>query len=143
MKLTGARFEISIDGTPRTHRDRKPLAIEAAGHLKRKHPHSTIVVKDLESGEVDAVEYKPICAEEAMPLSSTTTPKACFARLWKLLSVPKPELWREYRAATQGPERQREALELLASVVWHLELAHSLAPWPYTENGRVLFGTSL
>jgi hypothetical protein len=60
MKLTGARFEISIDGTPRTHRDRKPLAIEAAEHLKRKHPHSTIVVKDLESGgEVDAVEYKP------------------------------------------------------------------------------------
>ena len=30
MKLTAARFEISIDGTPRTHRDRKPLAIEAA-----------------------------------------------------------------------------------------------------------------
>jgi hypothetical protein len=72
----------------------------------------------------------PICAEEAMPLSSTTTPKACFPRLWKLLSVPKPELWREYRAAAQGPKRQREALELLASVVWHLELAHSLAPWP-------------
>ena len=59
MKLTGARFEISIDGAPRTHRDRKPLAIEAAEHLKRKHPHSTIVVKDLESVEVDAVEYKP------------------------------------------------------------------------------------
>jgi hypothetical protein len=36
MKLTGARFEISIDGTPRTHRDRKPLAIEAPEHLKRK-----------------------------------------------------------------------------------------------------------
>ena len=65
-----------------------------------------------------------------MPLSSTTTPKACFARLWKLLSVPKSELWREYRAAAQGPERKREALELLASVVWHLELAHRLEPWP-------------
>jgi hypothetical protein len=52
MKLMGARFEISIDGTPRTDRDRKPLTIEAAEHLKRKHPHSTIVVKDLESGEV-------------------------------------------------------------------------------------------
>jgi hypothetical protein len=59
MKLTAARFEISIDGTPRTHRDRKPLAVEAAKHLKRMDPHSTIVVKDLESGEVDAVEYKP------------------------------------------------------------------------------------
>jgi hypothetical protein len=65
-----------------------------------------------------------------MSLSPTTTPKACFARLWRLLSVPKPELWREYQAAERGPKRQREALELLASVVWHLELAHSLAPWP-------------
>jgi hypothetical protein len=67
-------------------------------------------------------------------------PKACFARLWKLLSVPKPELWREYRAATQGPERQREALELLASVVLTGPLTSALA---YTENGRVLFGTSV
>jgi hypothetical protein len=59
-----------------------------------------------------------------------TTPKACFARYWKLLRAPEPEIWREYRAAAEGPKRQREALELLASVVWHLELADSLAPWP-------------
>ena len=31
----GAQFEISIDGTPRTYRDLKPLAIEAAELLKR------------------------------------------------------------------------------------------------------------
>jgi hypothetical protein len=37
-KVQGAQFGISIDGTPRTYRDRKPLAIEAAEHLKRKHP---------------------------------------------------------------------------------------------------------
>src|SRR5262245_33854969 len=54
----------------------------------------------------------------------------CFERLWRLLSAPEPGLWRQYRAAVEGPERQREALELLASVVWHLELATSLAPWP-------------
>jgi len=65
-----------------------------------------------------------------MQPSSTTTPKACFARLWRLLSAPEPELWRQHWAAAKGPERQREALELLASVVWHLELAASLAPWP-------------
>jgi hypothetical protein len=59
-----------------------------------------------------------------------TPPKACFVQYWKRLRTPKPELWREYRAAAEGPERQREALELLASVVWHLELADSLAPWP-------------
>jgi hypothetical protein len=57
--MTGAQFEISIDGTPRSYRDQKPIAIEAAEHLKRKHPHSAIVVKDLQSGEVTAVSYKP------------------------------------------------------------------------------------
>ena len=58
-KAPGAQFEASIDGTPRTYRDRKELAIEAAEHLKRKHPHSAIVVRDLQSGEATAVEYKP------------------------------------------------------------------------------------
>jgi hypothetical protein len=37
--MTGAQFEISIDGMPRSYRDQKPIAIEAAEHLKRKHPH--------------------------------------------------------------------------------------------------------
>jgi hypothetical protein len=36
-KAPGAQFEISIDGTPRTYRDRKAFAIEAAARLKRKH----------------------------------------------------------------------------------------------------------
>jgi len=35
-KSPGAQFEISIDGTPRTYRDRKAFAIEAPEHLKRK-----------------------------------------------------------------------------------------------------------
>jgi hypothetical protein len=35
-KPLGAQFEISIDGTPRTYRDLKRLAIEAAELLKRK-----------------------------------------------------------------------------------------------------------
>jgi hypothetical protein len=65
-----------------------------------------------------------------MQLSSTTTPEACFARFWKLLRAPESGIWRQHRAAAQGPERQREALELLASIVWHLELAHSLSTWP-------------
>src|ERR1700757_1213196 len=75
----------------------------------------------------------PLCChfgKGRMQVFSTVTTKACFARLWRLLSAPGPELWRQYRAAVEGPERQREALELLASVVWHLELASSLASWP-------------
>jgi hypothetical protein len=55
----GAQFEVSIDGTPRTYRDDNAMAIEAAELLKRKHPHSAVVAKDLQTGETIAVEYKP------------------------------------------------------------------------------------
>ena len=57
-KAPSAQFEISIDGTPRTYRDRKAFAIEAAERLKRKHPNSDIVVRDLQSGEAITVKYK-------------------------------------------------------------------------------------
>jgi hypothetical protein len=55
----GAQFEISIDGTPRAYRDLKLRAIEAAELLKRKHPHSAVVVQNLQTGETITVEYKP------------------------------------------------------------------------------------
>jgi hypothetical protein len=58
IRPLGAQFEISIDGTPRTYRDLKPLAVEAAEQLKRKHPHSVVVVKALQTGETTAVSYK-------------------------------------------------------------------------------------
>ena len=48
--MTGAQFEIRIDGTPRTYRDRKDYAIEAARFLKSRQPHSIVEVKDLQSG---------------------------------------------------------------------------------------------
>jgi hypothetical protein len=38
--MTGAQFEIRIDGTPRTYRDRKDFAMEAASFLKSQNPHS-------------------------------------------------------------------------------------------------------
>jgi hypothetical protein len=34
--MTGAQFEIRIDGTPRSYRDRKDYAMEAARLLKSK-----------------------------------------------------------------------------------------------------------
>jgi hypothetical protein len=58
-KSTGARFEISIDGKPRSYRDTKPVALEAAEYLKRRYPNSEIAVKDLQSGEVTEAVYKP------------------------------------------------------------------------------------
>jgi hypothetical protein len=58
MKSQGAQFEISTDGKPRSHRDRRETAIEAAEYLKRKFPNCDVAVKDLRSGEVLAVAYK-------------------------------------------------------------------------------------
>jgi hypothetical protein len=39
-KAPGAQFEISVDGKPRSYRDRKAVAIEAAEYLKWKNPHT-------------------------------------------------------------------------------------------------------
>ena len=50
--MTGAQFEIRIDHTPRTYRDRKDFAMEAASFLKSRNPHSVVEVRDLKSGEV-------------------------------------------------------------------------------------------
>ena len=36
--LTGAQFEIRTDGTPRTYRDRKDYAMEAARLIKEQEP---------------------------------------------------------------------------------------------------------
>ena len=57
--MTGAQFEIRIDGTPRSYRDRKDFAMEAARFLKSKNPHSTVEVKDLQCGDVTAVAHRP------------------------------------------------------------------------------------
>jgi hypothetical protein len=56
-KAPGAGFEIAIDGKPRSYRDRRAVAIEAAEYLKWKHPHSEVVVTDLPSGKVTAAVY--------------------------------------------------------------------------------------
>jgi hypothetical protein len=58
-KASDSQFKILIDGKPRSYRDRKAVAIEAAEYLKWKHPHSEVAVKDLVSGEATAVAYKP------------------------------------------------------------------------------------
>jgi hypothetical protein len=52
--MTGAQYEIRIDGTPRSYRDRKDYAMEAVRLIKSKNPNSTDEVKDLQSGDVTA-----------------------------------------------------------------------------------------
>ena len=56
--MRGAQFEISIDGVPRTYRDRKDLALLAAQILKSKNPKSVVKLKDLKTGEEIAVSFK-------------------------------------------------------------------------------------
>jgi hypothetical protein len=57
--MTGVQFEIRIDGAPRSYRDRKDFAIEAARLIKSKNPDSMVEVKDLQSGDVTAVALRP------------------------------------------------------------------------------------
>jgi hypothetical protein len=59
MKLVhSARFEISIDGVPRTYRDRKDLALESAKFLKSRNPNSVVKLKDLQTGEEIVIGFK-------------------------------------------------------------------------------------
>jgi hypothetical protein len=57
MKTTGVCYEIAIDETPRSYRDRKELAIEAATFLKTKNPNVELTVRDLVTGETIAVRH--------------------------------------------------------------------------------------
>ncbi|MGC2714305.1 MAG: hypothetical protein WA366_13095 [Pseudolabrys sp.] len=54
----GAQFEIRIDGTPRSYRDRKDLALQGAQILKSRNPNSVVRLKDLESGEEVVIAFK-------------------------------------------------------------------------------------
>jgi hypothetical protein len=50
-----AQYEISVDGKPRTYRDRKDLAVLAAQNLKS---NTLVKVKDLQSGEEIIIGFK-------------------------------------------------------------------------------------
>jgi hypothetical protein len=46
----GAQFEIIVDGKPRSYRDVKAVAIEAALFLKELRPMQEVSVRDLRDG---------------------------------------------------------------------------------------------
>ena len=48
---TGARWEVAVDGKPRTYDAKRELAVEAAEYLKLKNPHAEVTVRDLEDIE--------------------------------------------------------------------------------------------
>ena len=55
----GAQFEISVDGVPRTYRDRQDIALQTARFLKSRNLHSVVKLKDLQTGEETIVAFKP------------------------------------------------------------------------------------
>jgi hypothetical protein len=55
QKDTGARREITVDGVPRSYRDRKDIAIEGAEYLKSRNPASEVMVRDYEGKEPSIV----------------------------------------------------------------------------------------
>ena len=56
-KPEGVRYEIAIDGTPRTHRDRRDYAHDAAVLLKTNLPHSEVTIRDLWTGKVTVIKH--------------------------------------------------------------------------------------
>ena len=51
----GAQYEISIDGVPRSYRDRQDIALQTARFLKSRNPHSVVKLKDLQTGKMTIV----------------------------------------------------------------------------------------
>jgi hypothetical protein len=50
-KNTGAGWEVTVDGRPRTYDHKRELAIEAGQYLKQKNLNSDVTVRDLEGAE--------------------------------------------------------------------------------------------
>jgi hypothetical protein len=48
----GAHFQIAVDGVPRSYRDVRDTAIEAARFLQQRNPGSKITVTDTRDGSV-------------------------------------------------------------------------------------------
>ena len=53
--IHSAQFELSVDGVPRSYRDRKDLALQSAQILKSRNPNS-VRLKDLQTGEETAIK---------------------------------------------------------------------------------------
>jgi hypothetical protein len=57
--ITGARYQIAVDGQPRTNRDDKAIAIKTAEYLKHKNPHAEITIYDRVTGETVTIKTLP------------------------------------------------------------------------------------
>ena len=86
--MTGAQFEIRIDGTPRSYRDRKDYAMEAARLIKSKNPHSNLELPLL-LGWPHPLNTRTAVPRAACTLyPAPTSPGAAKTRLRRALSIP-------------------------------------------------------
>ena len=53
----GTQYQISKDGVPRRYCDRKDLALQSARFLKSQNPNSTVMLKDLQTGEEAVIAF--------------------------------------------------------------------------------------
>jgi hypothetical protein len=53
----GAQYEITVDGTPRSYRDDKAMAIEAAKLIKERAPASAVTVRDMREGTLTEIGW--------------------------------------------------------------------------------------
>jgi hypothetical protein len=53
----GAQFEITVDGKPRTYRDVKAMAIDAAKLLKEKSPGLVVSVRHMREGTITEIGW--------------------------------------------------------------------------------------
>jgi hypothetical protein len=58
MKPVGAQFEIIVDGVPRSYRDDKAIALDAAKFLKERQPTQAVSLRDLRVGTVLEIGWK-------------------------------------------------------------------------------------
>jgi electron transfer flavoprotein alpha/beta subunit len=54
----GARYEIIVDGKPRSYRDDRAIAIEAGMHLKEQRPTSEVIVRDIGTNSSTAIGWE-------------------------------------------------------------------------------------
>jgi hypothetical protein len=57
--MTGARYQIAVDGQPRSNRDDRAIAIEAAEYLKHRNPHAEVTVHDRVTGDTITIKMLP------------------------------------------------------------------------------------
>jgi hypothetical protein len=69
MPCEGAHFELTIDGTPRSHRDDPQIALEAARYLKACNPKGIVALRDIRTNVSTPVELDVLTKDR--PTSGT------------------------------------------------------------------------